>query len=54
MFSTIPRVKSLAWGYCSDAFDDSSFNEILVVSSDASITVYVMCSDTSDFYYDYV
>ncbi|PWZ03978.1 hypothetical protein Zm00014a_036746 [Zea mays] len=42
-FSTIPRVKSLAWGYCSDAFDDSSFNEILVVSSDASITVHAFC-----------
>ncbi|KAG0546959.1 hypothetical protein BDA96_01G038500 [Sorghum bicolor] len=41
--STIPRVKSLAWGYCSDAFDDSSFNEILVVSSDASITVHAFC-----------
>ena len=45
-FSSIPRVKSLAWGYCSDAssqFEDSSFNEILVVSSDASITVHAFC-----------
>ncbi|CAL4895148.1 unnamed protein product [Urochloa decumbens] len=45
-FSCIPRVKSLAWGYCSDASDqleDSSFNEILVVSSDASITVHAFC-----------
>ncbi|RLN30060.1 uncharacterized protein C2845_PM05G27470 [Panicum miliaceum] len=44
--SSIPRVKSLAWGYCSDAssqLEDSSFNEILVVSSDASITVHAFC-----------
>ncbi|WVZ99776.1 hypothetical protein U9M48_045026 [Paspalum notatum var. saurae] len=45
-FSSIPRVKSLAWGHCSDAsssFEDSSFNEILVVSSDTSITVHAFC-----------
>jgi spatacsin len=45
-FSSIPRVKSLAWGYCSDAssqLEDSSFNEVLVVSSDASITVHAFC-----------
>ncbi|KAJ1264321.1 hypothetical protein BS78_09G254700 [Paspalum vaginatum] len=45
-FSSIPRVKSLAWGYCSDAsspLEDSSFNEILVVSSHASITVHAFC-----------
>lgn len=45
-FSPIPKVKSLAWGYCSDAYstiEDSSFNEILVVSSNASITVHAFC-----------
>ncbi|KAF0916073.1 hypothetical protein E2562_000693 [Oryza meyeriana var. granulata] len=45
-FSSIPRVKSLAWGQCFDAssqLDDSTFNEVLVVSSDDSITLHAFC-----------
>ncbi|GJN05598.1 hypothetical protein PR202_ga23243 [Eleusine coracana subsp. coracana] len=43
LFSSIPRVKSLAWGYCcfsSSQLDDPTFKELLVVSNDDSITVH--------------
>ncbi|XP_062194810.1 uncharacterized protein LOC133897988 isoform X2 [Phragmites australis] len=46
LFSSIPRVTSLAWGCCSDAsskLEDPIFNELLVVSSDGSITVHAFC-----------
>ncbi|KQK03052.1 uncharacterized protein LOC100829381 isoform X2 [Brachypodium distachyon] len=42
-FSSIPRVKSLAWGHCGDAssqLDVPAFSEFLVLSSDDSITVH--------------
>ncbi|XP_006643839.2 uncharacterized protein LOC102717287 isoform X2 [Oryza brachyantha] len=45
-FSSIPRVKSLAWGQCCDAssqLEDSIFNEVLVVSNDDSITLHAFC-----------
>lgn len=45
-FSSIPRVKSLAWGQCYDAssqLEDSIFNEVLVVSDDDSITLHGFC-----------
>ncbi|XP_015650038.1 uncharacterized protein [Oryza sativa Japonica Group] len=45
-FSSIPRVKSLAWGQCYNAssqLEDSIFNEVLVVSDDDSITLHGFC-----------
>ncbi|XBI62667.1 hypothetical protein VPH35_043242 [Triticum aestivum] len=50
-FSSIPRVKSLAWGHCCDAssqLEVPAFSEFLVLSSDDSITVHAFChSDKS-------
>ncbi|KAE8791643.1 hypothetical protein D1007_33903 [Hordeum vulgare] len=50
-FSSIPGVKSLAWGHCHDAssqLEVPAFSEFLVLSSDDSITVHAFChSDKS-------
>ncbi|KAL6626875.1 hypothetical protein ACP70R_030601 [Stipagrostis hirtigluma subsp. patula] len=43
LLSSIPRVKSLAWGYCSNdssQLEDPIFNELLVVSSDGFIIIH--------------
>ncbi|KAM0918674.1 hypothetical protein ACQ4PT_008706 [Festuca glaucescens] len=45
-FSSIPRVKSSAWGHCCDAsskLEVPAFSEFLVLSSDDSITVHAFC-----------